>query len=97
MKTRLLKETGQLLCGLHWQQPLAQLLGREHSDGRRGKIDEQLVKRWVKGHQAVPDWVVPALHQLVARRAMALNVMAERLRQEQTKKDPGTEAGAKVR
>jgi hypothetical protein len=78
----LLVNAGMLLFGSEWQRPMARTLGRFHPEGPRGTIDDRLMRRWASDERPIPDWVIPALQEIIGSRATNFSVMAGRLARE---------------
>lgn len=62
-------DVARLLYGSDWQRPLARGLGSLHPDGPRETMDDRLVRRWAAGERSIPEWVGPALVQVLRRQS----------------------------
>lgn len=88
-------DVARLLYGTDWQRPLARGLGSLHPDGARDTMDDRLIRRWASGERTIPDWVGPALVQvlrrqsdLYVRRALAFQSRAADLETELASLEP---------
>ncbi len=79
MDRQLLIDVAEALYGPEWRRKLARALGPLHPQGARETIDIRLPARWAVGERAIPEWVGPALQQLIAEREASLTALAQRV------------------
>lgn len=74
-----LLQAGPLLYGSAWKTDLCKALGERHPDGPRKQIDDRLMRRWATGQRPIPNWVLPAVCDLILLRCEALKKMLPEL------------------
>lgn len=67
----LLQECGEALYGPRWQTDLANALG----------VSDRTMRRWAAEPGSVPRGIYTDLHRMALERAMALEALAERLKE----------------
>lgn len=76
-----LAAVGEALHGPRWRSPLARQLQRPGA--LRQGIELRHLHRWIRNERPTPDWLVPALVDLLrtegARRAADLERLADRI------------------
>jgi hypothetical protein len=60
-----------------WQTALARELGPLHPAGGSEPIDDRMIRQWICGIRAIPDWVGPALAQLCDERCRELTAAGD--------------------
>jgi hypothetical protein len=75
MTADLLREAGQAMFGSTWQSDLARALARD----RQPKSMLRNIQRYDAEESPVPDWMWPALRDLMKRRGLALAEVRRKL------------------